>query len=85
VSAVTVYTARDCHLCARAREQLEQLRRELEFELREVDIGGVPELERAYREWIPVVELGGERVSVYRVDEAELRRRLQGHGARNDR
>ena len=66
VSEVTVYTARDCHLCARAREQLEQLRLELGFEVREVDIGGVPELERAYREWIPVVELGGERVSVYR-------------------
>ena len=85
MSEVTVYTARDCHLCARAREQLEQLRLELGFEVREVDIGGVPELERAYREWIPVVELDGERVSVYRVDEAELRRRLQGLEAGNDR
>ena len=85
MSEVTVYTARDCHLCARAREQLEQLRPELGVEVREVDIGGVPELERAYREWIPVVELGGERVSVYRLDEAELRRRLQGHEAGNDR
>ena len=34
----------------------------------EVDITGVPELERAYREWIPVVEVDGERRSVYRVE-----------------
>ena len=41
---------------------------ELGFEVDEVDITGVPELERAYREWIPVVEVDGERVSVYRVE-----------------
>jgi hypothetical protein len=42
----------------------------------EVDITGVPELERDYRAWLPVIELDGERVSVYRVEPDELRRRL---------
>ena len=41
---------------------------ELGFEVDEVDITGVPELERRYREWIPVIEVDGERVSVYRVE-----------------
>jgi hypothetical protein len=41
-----------------------------------VDITGVPELEAAYREWLPVVEIDGERAFVYFVDEAALRRRL---------
>jgi hypothetical protein len=41
-----------------------------------VDVTGVPELERRYREWLPVLELDGERLSVYRVEPDELRRRL---------
>jgi thiol-disulfide isomerase/thioredoxin len=65
-----------CHLCERAREELERLRDELGFVVEEIDITGVPELERAYREWIPVLEVEGERVSVYRVEEAELRHKL---------
>jgi hypothetical protein len=38
----------------------------------------VPELEAAYREWLPVVEIDGERAFVYRIDEAELLARLAG-------
>ena len=41
-----------------------------------VDITGVAELEARYREWLPVVEIGGERAFVYYVDEAALRRKL---------
>jgi hypothetical protein len=36
----------------------------------------VPELERRYREWIPVVEVDGERISVYRVEPVRLRHKL---------
>ena len=43
----------------------------------EVDITGDPELEAAYREWLPVVEIDGERAFVYYVDPAALERRLQ--------
>jgi hypothetical protein len=68
--------ARDCHLCQLARDELAALSAELDFEVREVDITGVPELERAYREWIPVIELDGERVSVYRVEAEPLRHKL---------
>jgi hypothetical protein len=69
--------ARDCHLCERAREELAALGAELNFGVHEVDITGVPELERAYREWIPVVEVDGERISVYRVEEGPLRHKLR--------
>jgi hypothetical protein len=41
-----------------------------------VDITGDPELEARYREWLPVVEIDGERAFVYYVDEAALRRKL---------
>ena len=53
------------------------LRSELGFELREVDISGDPELEARYREWLPVVEIDGERVFVYHVDPDGFRRRLR--------
>jgi hypothetical protein len=54
------------------------VRDEVGFELVEVDITGDPELEARYREWLPVVEIDGERAFVYFVDPAALRRKL-GH------
>jgi glutaredoxin len=73
---VTLVVARDCHLCENAREELGALAAELGFEIRELDISGDPELERRYREWVPVIEVDGERVSVYRVEAGPLRHKL---------
>jgi hypothetical protein len=52
------------------------LRAELGDGFEEVDIGGDEALEARYREWLPVVEVGGERAFVYFVDPAALRRKL---------
>jgi len=41
-----------------------------------IDIGGDTALEAAYREWLPVVEIDGERAFVYRIPVAALRRKL---------
>ena len=43
----------------------------------EIDIGGDAALESAYREWLPVLEIDGERAFVYRIPPETLRRRLQ--------
>jgi hypothetical protein len=48
----------------------------LGFELAEVDIAGDAELEARYREWLPVVEIDGERAFVYTVDPIGLRRKI---------
>jgi glutaredoxin len=74
--SVTLYYAADCHLCERAREIVTRLQDELGFSYTEVEITDDPGLEAAYREWLPVVEVDGARVSVYHLDEAALRRRL---------
>ena len=42
----------------------------------EIDITGDPELEAAYREWLPVVEIDGERAFVYYVDPAAFSRKV---------
>ncbi len=73
---VRLYGAQGCSLCARAGSQLERLQSELAFDLEEVDITGVDELEARYREWLPVVEIDGERAFVYFVDEAAFRRKV---------
>ncbi|MHB8641668.1 MAG: glutaredoxin family protein [Gaiellaceae bacterium] len=69
---VVLYTAQGCHLCDRAREVLAA--EDVPYD--EVDITGEPELEAAYREWLPVVEIDGERAFVYHVQPEGLRRKL---------
>jgi glutaredoxin len=73
---VTLYSKPDCPLCDEARAALDRLRGRAEFDLREVDITEDPELERRYRERIPVVALDGEELFDFHVDEPALERRL---------
>jgi hypothetical protein len=55
---------------------LESVRAEEPFELKEVDISGDAELEARYREWLPVVEIDGERAFTYFVTPEALRGKL---------
>jgi glutaredoxin len=71
---VVVYHATGCHLCERALQQVRDLRDELQFELREVDISGDPALEETYREWLPVVEIDGRRRFTYHIQPDAFRR-----------
>jgi hypothetical protein len=45
-------------------------------EFDEIDVTGDERLEAEYREWLPVVEIDGERAFVYYVDPGALRRKL---------
>ncbi len=73
---VVLYHGQGCHLCERARRIVAELRQELPFELEEIEIDGDPALERRYREWLPVVEIDGERAFVYYVDPDAFRRKV---------
>ena len=70
---MVLYTAHGCHLCEQARAVLDD--EGVAYE--QVEITGDPALEAAYREWLPVVEIDGERAFVYRIPRETLRRRLQ--------
>jgi glutaredoxin-like protein DUF836 len=76
VKRVTLFHSAGCRLCERARSVVATVRAEVPFELEEIDIGGDPALEAEYREWLPVVEIDGERAFVYYVDQAAFRRRV---------
>jgi glutaredoxin len=75
---LTLYSKPDCHLCEDALAVLLHVRSELAFELIERDITAEDALHRAYFERIPVIELDGEELFEFFVDEAVLRERLGG-------
>jgi len=73
---VVLYTRPGCHLCDDALAVLERVRAELPFALEARDIERDDDLLRRYLERIPVVELDGEELFEFFIDEGELRRRL---------
>lgn len=73
---VTLVSAPGCHLCESARNVIARVQAEIPFELEEVDISGDEELERRYRERIPVVLIDGEEVFTYFVHPEVLARRV---------
>jgi len=73
---VTLYGKPGCHLCDDARAAVARVRAERPFELDEVDVTLDPALYRRYGERIPVLELEGEQLFQYRVDERTLKERL---------
>ena len=75
---VTIYLAQGCHLCESAQRVLASVREEIPFRLIEVEIDDDPDLERTYRERIPVVAVDGEEAFTYFVHPGGLRRRLLG-------
>ena len=74
--SVTLYGKPGCCLCDDARETVAAVRRELPFDLEEVDVSIDPALMREYGERIPVLEVDGEELFELRVDPLELRQRL---------
>ncbi len=77
-----LYHGRGCHLCEDARAELARLREELGFDVREVEIDGVRELEQRYRERLPVVEIDGVEVASYYVFPGPFRRAYEAAQSR---
>jgi glutaredoxin len=81
LSRVTVYHALGCHLCDRAIEVAQEAQAAVPFELVLVDITEDDELEAAFRELLPVIEINGERAFVHFVSVAALIDRLRSDGS----
>ena len=76
MALVTLYGKPDCHLCDDARAAVERVRARRSFELREVDVTLDPTLYREYGERIPVLEVDGEELFEFHVEEGVLLERL---------
>jgi glutaredoxin len=75
---VVVYSRKGCHLCEAVKETLRQVQGEANFEWREVDIDGDPELQRKYTEEVPVVFIDGRKAFKYHMERHEFLRVLAG-------
>ena len=80
MSAITLFTRKQCSLCDKAYDALARVREAHPFELTvvDLDVEATPEKKAAYDMEVPVVELEGRKIMKYRVDEARLRRLLGG-------
>jgi glutaredoxin len=54
---VQIYSRRGCHLCDDALRTLENLQKELGFEIQEIFIDGDSELEYKFGEQVPVIHI----------------------------
>jgi glutaredoxin len=81
VPTLTLYGKPGCHLCDDARAAVERVTARREVPLEQVDVSLDPVLNARYGERIPVLELDGETVFEFFVDEADLQQRLDRVGA----
>ena len=74
---ITLYTRNRCPLCDKAKAAILELKKESDFELKEIDIESSDELTERYGLMIPVVHLDGEEVGFGFVDKFDISKRLQ--------
>ena len=81
MTTLTLYGKPGCHLCDDARAAVERVTARRDVPLEQVDISRDPVLYKRYGERIPVLELDGETVFEFFVDEVVLEQRLDRVGA----
>jgi glutaredoxin len=76
---LTIYTREDCHLCETAIETCRRVGDAVSANVTVdvVDVDGDSDLRARYGERVPYVLVDGRPTFKYRVDEAELRRKLR--------
>jgi glutaredoxin len=70
------YTKPDCPLCDKAKTILRQVGQKIPIQVEEIDITANLGLFTKYKNLIPVLEMDGKRLFVYRIDGRKLRRKL---------
>ena len=76
MTTLTLYGKPGCHLCEDARAAVERVTARRDVPLEQVDISRDPVLYKRYGERIPVLEMDGETVFEFFVDEVVLEQRL---------
>jgi glutaredoxin len=74
---VTFYTKAGCHLCEQAREMLDDIAAEVDYELTEIDIRSDLALFEQYRYRIPVIIVNTTHIVEGRIECSDLVRAYQ--------
>lgn len=77
VPQVTFYTKAGCHLCEEAREMLDDIAAEADYNLTEIDIRSDLALFEQYRYRIPVIVVNTTHVVEGRIEYSDLARAFQ--------
>lgn len=76
-TVITLYSRQGCHLCEKAKQAINELKNEFEFQLEEVDIEQSDKLTELYGLMIPVVLIGGEEAGFGQINKIDISNRLQ--------
>jgi len=74
--SLLLYTRPECSLCEEARALLDAMRRDVPFDLWEVDVSAKPDLEARYGTRVPVALVRGEEIFALQFDEGRVRAAL---------
>lgn len=72
-----IYSKENCQLCDELKEVVKKVNRDIEFEIKEIDINKDPEIFEKYKYDIPVVHINGLIAFKHRITENELRKKLK--------
>ena len=73
---VTIYSKPECCLCEGAKELLAELRKQLPFLLKEVDISADGELLQRFGQEVPVIFIEGKKAFKFRIDPGQFKEKL---------
>ncbi len=74
---VIIYSRPDCHLCDEAKAVIKRVAARIPLNIREVNIDNDPDARAKFHEEIPVIFIDGKKAFKYRIEEAQLLRRLK--------
>jgi glutaredoxin len=74
---IEMYSRPGCHLCDEAKDVIERVGRRIPVALRVINVEDDPKLETAYGTEIPVIFVNGLKAFKYRVNEAELEKKVR--------
>ena len=73
---IKIYSKPYCHLCDEMKIVLENVRKDHEFELIEINIETDESLFEKYKELIPLLFVNGKKFAKYRIDKNKLLAKL---------
>jgi len=79
MTTVTIYSRLGCHLCDDAKNVLDLMREELNFEIVVINIDEDAELVKLYSDQVPVIHIDGEHHDFYKVDPVRFKSSLEKH------
>jgi glutaredoxin len=79
MTTITIYSRHGCHLCDDAKNVLDSMREELNFEIVVINIDEDAELIKLYSDQVPVIHIDGIHHDFYKVDPVRFRSSLEKH------